>query len=56
MKYVVRVGYKKFEFEDSITAMTFAELAQANVVPSEYDNNNEVSIELENEKGGQENA
>ena len=42
MKYIVRVGYSKFEFLDSTEAMTFAETAKY----TQKDKTDEVTIEL----------
>lgn len=54
MKYIVALGILKFEFEDGSTAMAFAELAQKNFVPSEYNKELKPYITITDGEGGDE--
>ena len=45
-KYVVNLGYKEFEFADSVTAMKFAQVAKRAYVPSEHDKNLNVTVDI----------
>lgn len=46
LKFIVSIGYKKFEFKDSASAMTFATIAKTSSV---NDENVEVEIIEEDE-------
>lgn len=54
MKYIVSLGVHKFEFEDGNTAMAFAELAQKNFVPTEYNSRLTPLISIVNDERGEE--
>lgn len=51
MKYVVTIGYRRFEgFKDGTTALAFAEMAREHAVEDDkYDNDVTVIIEKEEE-------
>ena len=46
MRYIVKIGYNRFEFRHPVTAMDFAELAKKTYI-SKKDDEIEVSIEIE---------
>ena len=52
MKYVVTIGYRRFEgFKDGTTALAFAEMAKEHVVENDsFDNTVTVIIEKEEEQ------
>lgn len=50
MKYIVYLGIDKYGFKDGTTAVSFAELAMNNFIPSEYNKELKPLIEIKNEK------
>lgn len=54
MKYIVSLGILKFEFKDGNTAMSFAELAQKNFVPTEYNTELKPYVMITDDDGGDE--
>lgn len=46
MKYIVSIGYRKFEFDDSLTAVAFAERAKIHYVHEKDESSLSVEIEL----------
>ena len=54
MKYIVSLGIEKFEFEDGNTALAFAELAEKNFVPTEYNKALRPYITITEGNGGDE--
>lgn len=50
MKYIVYLGIDKYGFKDGTTAVSFAELAMNNFIPSEYNKELKPLISIENEK------
>ena len=50
MKYIVYLGIDKYGFKDGTTAVSFAELAMNNFIPSEYNKELKPLISIEDEK------
>lgn len=52
LKYITSIGVNKFEFKDGITSISIAELMVNNFVPSDYNKELTVLIEVsrDNEK------
>lgn len=50
MKYIVYLGIDKYGFKDGSTAVSFAELAVNNFIPSEHNKELKPLIEIKNEK------
>lgn len=48
IKYIVSIGYNKFEFEDGVAALDFARLAKKTYMTDKYDREIEITIEIEN--------
>lgn len=54
MKFVVKLDYHKFEFDDADCAITFAGIAKKNYIKDDDDIKVTISIEKEEEKNGME--
>ena len=47
MKYIVSIGYNKFEFKDGVVALDFARTAKKTYTKERYDRDIEVTIEID---------
>lgn len=47
MKYIVSIGYNKFEFKDGVVALDFARTAKKAYAADRYDRDIEVTVEIE---------
>ena len=51
MKYIVSLGINKFRFDNGTTAVSFAELAANNFIPSDYNKELKPLISIETTNG-----
>lgn len=50
MRYVVTVNYRRFKFTDGKKALEYAEMTKASFEPTQFDEDIEVSVGLEEDK------
>lgn len=50
MQYIVSIGYRKFKFDNAVTAISFAQEAKVHYLPDDNKDNLNVGVELINDE------